>query len=422
MGHPLPDELVAEIRALMLRRTRVAIHLGWSIHLAFVAIDAWRLLPDRYPEAVVLRLAGVALLLLLLPATRTRHALRWSAWLGAGAIAVMMLITTSIMPLFQGARDPQYAIQGTGLVLCVLGAGIILPLDAAEMLLLGVVAVALHVGFTVHFAPMQNFPVLLATVSSVVIATAGARELGRSRRAEFEGRRAKDELWRARSDFVAMLTHDIRNPLAAIDGYVEMLRAERDLTPAEREELLAHVQRAVRHAIALAGDFLDASKVEADRFALKAMHAIDLGELIQGVVADHRPHAAQKGIDLVHTGSGTLPPVRADATALDRVFANLVGNAIKHTPAGGSIRVAAELPAPGWLAVVVEDTGEGIVPGQEARLFDRYTQAASRADSTGLGLFIARTITTAHGGTISAENRRDRRGARFRVVLPTLAD
>jgi signal transduction histidine kinase len=104
---------------------------------------------------------------------------------------------------------------------------------------------------------------------------------------------------------------------------------------------------------------------------------------------------------------------------LDRVFANLLSNAIKHTPGGGTVRVVGRLARPDLVEVVVEDTGEGIPLGQETRIFERYTSAASRTDSTGLGLFIARTITLAHGGTISAENRQDCRGARFRVLLPT---
>ncbi len=418
ISRALPPELVRETRELMIRRTRVAIHLGWSIHFAFVAVDAFRIVPERYPQAVAIRLGGVCLMLVLLLITRLRGAVRWAEWLAIAASTIMIATTAAIMPLFRGVSDPEYAIQGTGLVLCVLGSGLLLPLAVPEMLFVGLVALGFHVAFTIHFALAQNFPVLVATLCSVVIATAAARELGRSRLAEFDGRRAKDELWCARSDFVAMLTHDIKNPLAAIDGYVEMLRAEREMPASARDELLGHVQRAVRHAIALAVDFLDTSKVEADRFALKALQTIDLGALLGRVVADHGPYAAQKGVDLANGSGVEVPAVEADVAALDRVFANLITNAIKHTPSGGTVTVAACASAGDRVEVVVEDTGEGIPHGQEARIFERYTHAASRADSTGLGLFIARTITLAHGGSISAENRRDRPGARFRVVLP----
>jgi two-component system sensor histidine kinase VicK len=304
------------------------------------------------------------------------------------------------------------------MVLCVLGAGLLLPLDATQMLGLGLLALALHVGFTWTFPLSANLPILVGTASSVVIATVGARELARSRRAEFDGRRAREELVRARSDFVAMLTHDLRNPMAVIDGYVQMLLAERDLTLAARDELLIQVQRAARTALELAGEFLDASKIEAGRFFLKPTRTVDVDDVLRRVLGDHRSHATQRGIALWHDEAVDLPAIEADAAALGRVFTNLIGNAIKHTSAGGSVRVVARRAGADRIEVVVEDTGEGLPPGMESRVFDRYTGVATRADSTGLGLFIASTITAAHGGTIAAENRRDRRGARFRVVLP----
>jgi signal transduction histidine kinase len=417
-GNPWPDEFIRETRELMLRRARIAIILGASIMIAFIAVDAWRIAPARYPEAVAVRAVGAAFLLLpLLAATRACSAVRWSEWIGGGAVVILLATTAAIMPLFEGPADPQYAIQGTGMVLCILGTGLLLPVDASRMLLLGLIATAFHVGFTLDFALAQNVPVLVATVSSVVIATVGARELTRSRLADFEGRRAKEALLRTRSDFVAMLTHDIKNPLAVIDGFVQMLREDPEMMPQAREDLLAHVQRAVRNAITLAVNFLDTSKIEADRFVLKT-RMTDIGDVLQRAVSDQRPNAAQKGVSLVNETKADLPAVNADAAALDRVFANLLGNAIKHTPGGGTVCVVARLSALDQIEILVEDTGEGIPPGEESRIFDRYTRAASRADSTGLGLFIARTITTGHGGTISAENRQDRRGARFRVLLP----
>jgi signal transduction histidine kinase len=413
----LPEEFVAETQELMLRRARVAILLGAAITLAFVAIDMLRIVPDRYPRAAMLRIAGAGALMPLLVATWSRNAVRWADWLGGAALAILMATTASIMPLFQGVRDPQYAIQGTGIVLCILGAGLLLPLDMPRMLLLGLIGTAFHVGFTLDFTLADNVPVLVATMSSVVIATVGARELTRSRLADFEGRRAKEALLRARSDFVAMLTHDIRNPLATIDGFVAMLRDEPGMEPKARHELLAQVQRAVRNAIRLAENFLETSKIEAGPVMLK-LRVVDVGDIIRRALADQHPQAAQRGISLLNDSQPDLPTIDGDAGALDRVFANLIGNAIKHTPPGGTVRVIARPSASDRVEIVVEDTGEGITPGQEARIFDRYTDAASRKDSTGLGLFIARSITTAHRGAISAENRDDHGGARFRVVLP----
>jgi signal transduction histidine kinase len=400
----------------MLRRTRIAVALGVAITLAFVVVDALRIDAAQYPRAVALRVGGALLLLAILPATRSRHAVRRADWLAAAALGILMATTASIMPLFHGAADANYAIQGTGVVLCILGAGLLLPFDATRMLILGSIGLALHVGFTLDFAPAQNLPVLIGTLCSVVIATVGARELTRTRLADFEGRRAKEALLRVRSDFVAMLTHDIKNPLGVIDGFVDMLRDEPDMAPEERDAVLANVQRAVRSAIGLSVDFLDASKIDAGRFVLKP-DTIRVDEVLGRAVANHRPGAAQKGVALLYDARPELPALRADGAALDRVFGNLLDNAIKHTPVGGTVRVLARSAHGRSVEVVVEDSGEGIPAGQESRIFERYTGAASRADSTGLGLFIARTITAAHGGTIAAENRVEG-GARFRVVLP----
>lgn len=401
----------------MLRRARVAIGLGASITVAFVGVDALRIAPERYPVAAALRIAGALLLLLVLPATRIRNAARWSTWIGAAVVVILLAVTAAIMPLFEGVDDPGYAIQGTGLVLCVLGTGLLLPFDGRGMLAVGALATALHIVFTLDFPLLRNLPIVVATVSGGVVAAVGAHELTRSRMADFEGRRAKEALMRARSDFVAMLTHDIKNPLSAIDGLVEILRDRDAIRPEERETLLTDVQRAVRTAIALAANFLDASRIEAGRFALKT-RPTDLGEMVDRALTHQRPHAVQKRVTLSSERTADLPSIDADVGALDRVFANLLGNAIKHTPTGGAVRMVARRSGAHHVEVVVEDTGEGIPPGQESSIFERYTGAATRADSTGLGLFIARTITVAHGGTISAENRRGGPGARFRVTLP----
>jgi signal transduction histidine kinase len=410
------EEFVRETRELALRRAQVGIILGCSLTVLFMLVDVWRIAPARYPQAVAVRVAGLALLLALLVVARTRNAVRWSDWIAGGVFVVLTATVAAITRLFDGVGDPNYVNQATGIGLCIFGVALMVPFDGPKMLAFGSVALAMHIGFTFDFPLLQNMPVLASTFSAVAIATVGARELARSRRAEFDARRAKEELIRARSDFVAMLTHDIKNPLSVIDGFVQMMREDGEMPSGVREELLLHVQSSVRTAIALAVNFLDASKIEADRFVLRT-RMVDLGDLIRGVLSEQRPSAERKGISLVLDGKAELPPLDADAAALTRVLTNLIGNAVKYTPAGGTVRVLARASAE-QAEIIVEDTGVGIPSGQESLIFERYTGAASRADSTGLGLFIARTLTAAHGGTIRAENRTDAAGARFVVALP----
>src|SRR4029077_3695300 len=106
-------------------------------------------------------------------------------------------------------------------------------------------------------------------------------------------------------DFVAMLTHDIKNPLSVIDGFVQMIRENEDMPSAAREELLSHVQSSTRTAITLAVNFLDTSKIEADRFVLKT-RMIDVGDLVRGVLSDQPPSAEHKGVRLVHDSETEL--------------------------------------------------------------------------------------------------------------------
>jgi hypothetical protein len=196
---PLPQAFNRETRELMLRRTRVAIGLGASIHAAFIVADPFRVVPGEASHAVAFRAAGIVASIALLAVTRMPGALAHSHRLGAAALAILMATTASIMPLLGGVADPDYAIQGTGMALCILGGGLLLPFDGSGMFGLGMLALALHLGFTLDFPLDQNLPIVLATLAAIPVATVGARELTRSRLAEFEGRRAKEDLFRSRT-------------------------------------------------------------------------------------------------------------------------------------------------------------------------------------------------------------------------------
>ncbi|MGH7858588.1 MAG: sensor histidine kinase, partial [Candidatus Binatia bacterium] len=233
---------------------------------------------------------------------------------------------------------------------------------------------------------------------------------------DWEGRAAKEALLRARSDFVAMLTHDIKNPLGAVSGYVSLLREE-DPPPAEAREILARIEAANQTALLLATNFLDVSTIEASGVTISA-RPTDVGDLLRRILSEQRSQAETKGVDLALDARLDLPTLQADPGLLGRIFTNLIDNAIKFTPRGGAVRASARADGEGHLEVVVEDTGAGIPPDAMGRIFQRYSRASSRSDSTGLGLYIVRTFTEAHGGTVFAENRDDRLGARVGVRLP----
>jgi two-component system sensor histidine kinase BaeS len=152
---------------------------------------------------------------------------------------------------------------------------------------------------------------------------------------------------------------------------------------------------------------------------------VDLAALVAAVAADFEPAARDAGVRLVveAAGAADLPPLSADPALLRRVLANLITNALRHTPAGGSVRIAASAPGrePGpagdrqWLTVT--DSGTGIPPELLPRVFDRFAKGAG-STGTGLGLAIARDIIEAHGGTIAAATPPEG-GTRIEIALPT---
>ena len=356
---------------------------------------------------------------------------RWAEWFAGAVFVVLGAIAMSMTPLLaKGAADPNYTTLVIGTIFLVMGSGLLLPFNARAMALLGGTLLLFHIGLTIDFALAQNFPALFATFAAVVVATFGAQQLSEGRLSEYRARltqagllaakeevvRTQETLIRARNDFVAMLTHDIKNPLAAILGYLEILREQDDFLEEGKREVMAHMQAAAQNALTLATNFLEVSRIEADRLHLKPKPT-DIAGIFQHATGQYGFLADLRKIRVVVDVEKELPRISLDEAAFDRVLANLLNNALQHTPPGGEIRLGAARLGDRTVEIVVEDTGEGIPADALGDLFARYSPAARRVDSTGLGLYIVRVFTNAHGGTVTAENRADGSGARFRIHL-----
>jgi chemotaxis family two-component system sensor kinase Cph1 len=224
---------------------------------------------------------------------------------------------------------------------------------------------------------------------------------------------------RARDDLVAVVSHDLRNPLGVIQMQAAILL---QAASGENEEFsrrvqtsAEHIQRSVARMNTLIGDLLDLARLEAGRFTLQC-RAHEMSELIGESLVILRPLAEQKRIDL--TSDLRCAAVNADRDRIFQVLSNLVGNAIKFTPAGGRIDLRCE-EMNGEVQVTVADTGPGIAPEQLSNVFDRYWQARpDDLQGSGLGLFIAKGIVEAHGGRIWAQARPGS-GATFVFTLPS---
>jgi len=227
------------------------------------------------------------------------------------------------------------------------------------------------------------------------------------------------ELDRLKDEFVATASHELRTPLTSLSGYLEMSLdpAEGPLSPT-RESHLRIVQRNANRLTALVDQLLFLARADSHPLELDR-HPVDLEEILNEAVETAQPAATAKNISLVVTGD-PLPDVPADRPQLLRVVDNLVANAVKFTPDGGTVRLAAR-HAGDSAVLEVTDTGLGIPHAEQSDLFNRFfrgTNAIEKAiPGSGLGLAISRVIAEAHGGTIQLDSTPGV-GSTFRLVLP----
>ena len=232
--------------------------------------------------------------------------------------------------------------------------------------------------------------------------------------------RAAQQATRARDDVLAVVSHDLRNPIHAVymaaTFLLDVLPEESDQADVALSRRQAEViRRSARRANALIGDLLDVTRIEAGRLTVSAQ-SVPAAELVSEALHDAAPLAAEKELQLESVCGDALPEVQADRARVAQVFSNLLGNAVKFTPSGGRIVVRAETQGSA-VRFSVSDTGPGIAADHLPHLFDRYWQATETQQlGTGLGLFIAKGITEAHGGRLWAESQ-EGQGATFWFTL-----
>jgi signal transduction histidine kinase len=227
---------------------------------------------------------------------------------------------------------------------------------------------------------------------------------------------SRKELERLRADFLAMMGHDIRNPLGAIFGYTEMLLDPTHPLSPEHRDLLQRINCNTQTVLTLIGNFLETSKIEAGQMSIRPA-SLDVNALVQRTVEQYVAHAQLMEVTLTVAPALDLPSIAADPIQIERVIANLLTNAIKFTPRGGRVTVSTER-LPSSVAVAVADTGVGIAPYEFSRIFQRYTRTGDTSrEGTGLGLYIVGTLVEAHGGFMTVDSAPGA-GTRFTAYLP----
>jgi signal transduction histidine kinase len=230
------------------------------------------------------------------------------------------------------------------------------------------------------------------------------------------------QLDRMKDEFVALVSHELRTPLTSVIGYIGALRRglAGDLTP-EQDQLAGVAERNGNRLVRLVGDLLFSARADAGKLEL-SLAPLDLDAVVTEACESARPFADDQGIALTCEAVPGLG-VQGDTERLAQLVDNLIGNALKFTPEGGTVSVRV-FDGEGGAVIEVADTGIGIPEEEQGRLFERFYRASTATEreiqGTGLGLSVVRTIAELHGGAVEYESAVGA-GTTFRVTLPLVA-
>ncbi|MBD2197348.1 MULTISPECIES: hybrid histidine kinase/response regulator HrmK [Calothrix] len=221
-----------------------------------------------------------------------------------------------------------------------------------------------------------------------------------------------------KNQFLANTSHEIRTPLSSIIGFTHLLLAQSyDPTKERHQEYLNIIQSSGKHLLALINDILDLSKIEANQLEVE-WGVVNLPTLCRNVMALVKEKAANKGLKLLLDIDPNVTTLVADSLRLKQMLLNLLFNALKFTTTGSvGLRVLAK---GSFVHFTVWDTGTGISPEDQAKLFQPYFQTANsiaKSEGTGLGLAVTRKLAEVHGGSVEVESELNR-GSRFTIILP----
>jgi len=228
------------------------------------------------------------------------------------------------------------------------------------------------------------------------------------------------ELDKMKSEFIAMVTHELRAPIAAVEQQLTVIlnKMAGEVTE-KQEQLLSRAKERTRGLLDLIKDLLDLSKIEAGKM-VQYKEPLPLQEVVQRVVDLMKVEADNKKIDLQFSAPSKISLINADRNSMEGIFTNLISNAIKYTPEGGKVWVKLAEEG-GFVKATISDTGIGLKKEDLPRIFDKFyrvkTTQTRQIVGTGLGLSIVKSIVDAHLGSITVDSE-EGGGTTFTVLLP----
>ena len=244
----------------------------------------------------------------------------------------------------------------------------------------------------------------------------------RAREAEHAARIETELASRVKSEFISNMSHELRTPLNTVIGFAKLI-SEYDQRRLSGDQIIEYadlIHDAATHLLAVINDILDISKIQSGKYTLDARE-VQLGALIDAAVADFRSNATSLGLELDTIVAPDLPAVRGDPNKLRQVLNNLISNAVKFTPPGGSVRVTAKSSEDDGATISIRDTGVGMTE-EEVKLsltpFAQVDASHSRwREGAGLGLPIAKALVQLHGGKLKVNSSKST-GTEVIITLP----
>jgi len=228
------------------------------------------------------------------------------------------------------------------------------------------------------------------------------------------------EIEKIKSQFVSMVAHELRAPLAAIEGWLDVvLSGAAGEDEGKKDAWLERAKERAHSLLALVNDLLEINKIEAGKVALK-VETVQVADIIRKTADFLKPEADRKAVTFALDLPASLPAVQADVRDMEKLFTNLISNAIKYNVDKGSVTITATVDAH-YVGYHVKDTGLGMAPEHLGRIFDDFYRVedkrTSKISGTGLGLTIAKKIVDSYFGRIEVASKLDQ-GSTFSVYLP----